>query len=181
MMNSVYAKDRREWRAWLQKNHKNLDEVWLIYYKKHSGKSRVPYVDAVEEALCFGWIDGKVKRVDEDCFAQRFTPRRPQSLWTQSNIDRAKRLIADGKMKPAGLKAFESGKRREEQVSEMPQELEAQFRKNSTAWRNYEAFPPYYRRAVTRWVASAKREETRLSRLEKLIELSARNERLKLM
>lgn len=182
-MNTFYAKDRRQWRAWLQKNHEKCGEIWLVYYKKDSGKPRVPYDEAVEEALCFGWIDGKIKKIDEACFAQRFTPRQARSPWNQSNIRRAERLIAEGKMMPSGLAAFQSDKRRETQVlpTEMPKELEAKFRKQSVAWKNFENFPPYYRRMTAGWVASAKKEETRLARLDKLIESSARNERIKFM
>ena len=180
-MKTVYAKDRREWRTWLEKNHAKCDEIWLVYYKKDSGKPRVPYEDAVEEALCFGWIDGKIKKIDEACFAQRFTPRRPRSSWNDTNIQRAERLIAEGKMMPAGLAAFNSKQRAEPLVDEMPKNLEARFRKQSIAWNNYENFPPYYRRMTARWVADAKKEETRLGRLEKLIEFSARNERIKFM
>ena len=182
-MKTVYVKDRREWRAWLQKNHDKCDEIWLVYYKKDSGQPRVPYEDAVEEALCFGWIDTKIKKIDEACFAQRFTPRRPRSSWNKANIQRAERLIAERKMMPAGLAAFNSKHRRETPVlpTEMPKKLEAKFRKQSTAWKNYENFPPYYRRMTSGWVASAKKEEARLGRLEKLIEFSARNERIKFM
>jgi uncharacterized protein YdeI (YjbR/CyaY-like superfamily) len=180
-MKTVHAKDRREWRKWLEKNHAQRDEIWLVYYKKDSGKPRVPYEDAVEEALCFGWIDGKIKKIDEACFAQRFTPRRPRSSWNDTNIQRAERLIAEGKMMPAGLAAFNSKQRAEPLVDEMPKNLEARFRKQSIAWNNYENFPPYYRRMTARWVADAKKEETRLGRLEKLIEFSARNERIKFM
>jgi uncharacterized protein YdeI (YjbR/CyaY-like superfamily) len=180
-MKTVYAKDRRQWRTWLEKNHGQCDEIWLVYYKKNSGKPRIPYEEAVEEALCFGWIDGKIKKIDEACFAQRFTPRRPRSSWNDTNIQRAERLIAEGKMTPAGLAAFNSKQRAEPLVDEIPKNLEAKFRKQSTAWKNYQNFPPYYRRMTARWVADAKKEETRLGRLQKLIELSARNERIKLM
>ena len=180
-MKTVHAKDRREWRKWLEKNHAQRDEIWLVYYKKDSGKPRVPYEDAVEEALCFGWIDGKIKKIDEACIAQRFSPRRPRSSWNDTNIQRAERLIAEGKMMPAGLAAFNSKQRAEPLVDEMPKNLEARFRKQSIAWNNYENFPPYYRRMTARWVADAKKEETRLGRLEKLIEFSARNERIKFM
>jgi len=182
-MQTVYAKDRREWRAWLQKNHDKLSEIWLVYYKKNSGQPRVPYEDAVEEALCFGWIDGKIKKIDEACYAQRFTPRTSRSPWNKANIQRAERLIADGKMMPAGLAAFKSEQRRETPVlpTQMPKELEARFRKQLTAWKNYEKFPPYYRKMTAGWVASAKKEETRHARLDKLIEFSARNERIKFM
>src|SRR5579864_405114 len=182
-MKTVYAKDRREWRTWLRKNHDKCDEIWLVYYKNESGKPRVPYEEAVEEALCFGWIDGKIKKVDQARFAQRFTPRRPRSSWNETNIQRAERLIAEGKMTPAGLAAFQSEQRRETAVlpTEMPHELEAKFRAQTTAWNNYRNFPPYYRRMTAGWVASAKKEATRLGRLEKLIDFSARNEQIKFM
>ena len=182
-METYYAKDRRQWRAWLEKNHNRSAEIWLIYYKKDSGKPRVPYEEAVEEALCFGWIDGKVRRIDEACYAQRFTPRQQRSPWTRTNIQRVERLIAAGKMAAPGLAAFQPERRREypPMPKELPKELEARFRKQSVAWKNFQNFPPYYRRVISGWVASAKKEETRLSRLEKLIEFSARNERIKLM
>ncbi|MGH9728964.1 MAG: YdeI/OmpD-associated family protein [Candidatus Acidiferrales bacterium] len=182
-MKTLHAKNRRQWRAWLEKNHGERREIWLIYYKKGSGKTRIPYEDAVEEALCFGWIDGKTQRIDEARYAQRFTPRRPRSSWNRANIERAERLIASGKMAAAGLAAFRSEKRRDTPVmpTEMPKELEFKFRKQSTAWNNFAKFPPYYRRMTSGWIASAKKEETRLSRLNKLIEFSARNERIKYM
>lgn len=182
-MNTLRAKGRREWRAWLEKNHGKCSEIWLVYYKKSSGKPRIPYEDAVEEALCFGWIDGKTRRIDEACYAQRFTPRRPRSSWNRANIKRAERLIAEGKMAAAGLVAFHSEKRRDTPAmpTEMPKEFEARFQRQSAAWKNFQNFPPYYRRMTSGWVASAKKEETRLSRLSKLIEFSARNERIKYM
>ncbi|HKV29072.1 MAG TPA: YdeI/OmpD-associated family protein [Candidatus Acidoferrales bacterium] len=182
-MKTLLAKDRRRWRAWLRKNHSKRSEIWLVYYKKDSGKPRIPYEDAVEEALCFGWIDGKTQRIDDERYAQRFTPRRPRSSWNRANIERAERLIADGKMAAAGLTAFHSDQRHDTPVmpAEMPGELEAKFRKHSTAWRNFKNFPPYYRRMTSGWVASAKKEATRLARLSKLIEFSARNKRIKYM
>ncbi|MGH9865041.1 MAG: YdeI/OmpD-associated family protein [Candidatus Acidiferrales bacterium] len=182
-MKTLRARDRRQWRAWLQKYHGKCSEIWLIYYKRDSGKPRIPYEEAVEEALCFGWLDSKMQRMDHACYAQRFTPRRPRSSWNRANIERAERLIANGEMAAAGLAAFRSEKRRDTPVmpTEMPKELEAKFRKQSAAWKNFENFPPYYRRMTSGWVASAKKEETRLARLSKLIEFSARNERIKYM
>jgi uncharacterized protein YdeI (YjbR/CyaY-like superfamily) len=180
---TVFAKDRSEWRRWLAKNCERSREIWLVFYKKASGKPTVSYEHAVEEALCFGWIDGMIKKLDEECYAQRFTPRKAKSPWSKSNIQRVERLIAEGQMMPAGLKAYHSGHGRE--VPPMPAELakvlEAKFRKQRVAWANYEKFPPGYRRITAGWVASAKKEETRLKRLEKLIEYSARNERIEFM
>src|SRR4030042_4761773 len=103
----LYFTKREEWRKWLEKNHSSCEEVWLRYYKKPSGKPRIPYTDAVEEALCFGWIDGKIKRINEDNYIQRFTPRRKGSRWSKYNIDRVQKLIREGLMTPAGLKVYQ--------------------------------------------------------------------------
>jgi uncharacterized protein YdeI (YjbR/CyaY-like superfamily) len=180
-MNTLYAKNRTEWRRWLAKNAAKSDEVWLVYYKKDSGKPRVPYDEAVEEALCFGWIDGKVNKIDAACYAQRFTPRKPSSKWAPSNIRRMQRLIADGRMTPAGLAVYKPERKSEALPEKMPASLERRFKAETEAWANFQKFPPYYRRMTIGWVASAKKEETQLSRLQKLIEFSARNERIKLM
>jgi uncharacterized protein YdeI (YjbR/CyaY-like superfamily) len=182
-METVVARDRAEWRKWLARNHATSQEIWLLLYKKDSGKQTVSYDHAVEEALCFGWVDGLKKGVDEESFAFRFTPRKARSGWSKSNLDRVKRLIAEGKMMPAGLVAYNAPDRREVEAlpSEFPKALEARFRKQSKAWGNYQKFPPGYRRTTAGWVASAKKEETRLKRLEKLIEFSARGERIEFM
>jgi uncharacterized protein YdeI (YjbR/CyaY-like superfamily) len=180
---TVFAKDREEWRRWLNKHHARAEEIWLVFYKKDSGKPTVSYDHAVEEALCFGWIDGMVKRLDEECYAQRFTPRNPKSAWSKSNIQRVERLMANERMMPAGLEAYNTGHRREvpPQPTEMPKPLEDRFRRQRAAWENYQKFPPGYRRVTAGWVASAKKEETRMKRLEKLIEFSVRNERIEFM
>src|SRR5580700_8983288 len=112
-MESVLAKDRAQWRRWLGKNSASCDEIWLVFYKKASGKQTVSYDHAVEEALCFGWVDGKKKKLDEECYAFRFTPRKAKSPWSKSNLERVERLIAEGKMMPAGLTAYNSGHVRE--------------------------------------------------------------------
>jgi uncharacterized protein YdeI (YjbR/CyaY-like superfamily) len=105
-METVFAKDRAEWRRWLAKNFASSDEIWLVFHKKASEKQTVSYDHAVEEALCFGWIDGMKKKLDEECYAFRFTPRKAKSAWSKSNLQRVERLIADGRMMPAGLKAY---------------------------------------------------------------------------
>jgi uncharacterized protein YdeI (YjbR/CyaY-like superfamily) len=182
-MRTVIAADRAAWRRWLAKNFGRCDEIWLVFYKKAVGKPSVSYDHAVEEALCFGWIDGKKKKLDEECYAFRFTPRKPRSPWSRSNLQRVERLIAEGKMMPAGLKAYNSGHVREvpPMSAELPQELEERFRKQRAAWGNYEKFPLGYRRMTAGWVSSAKKEETRIKRLEKLMEFSALNERIEFM
>jgi uncharacterized protein YdeI (YjbR/CyaY-like superfamily) len=182
-METVFAKDRNQWRRWLAKNHAHCEEIWLVFYKKATGKPSVSYDHAVEEALCFGWVDGLKKKLDEECYAFRFTPRKAKSAWSKSNLQRVERLIGEGKMMPTGLKAYHSSDRRE--VAPMPTEmkkaLEEKFHKQRAAWANYEKFPPGYRRMTAGWVASAKKEETQIKRLEKLIEYSARNERIEFM
>jgi uncharacterized protein YdeI (YjbR/CyaY-like superfamily) len=182
-METVFAKDRAEWRRWLGKNSARTAEVWLVFYKKATGKACVSYDHAVEEALCFGWIDGTKKKLDEECYAFRFTPRTAKGAWSKSNLGRVERLIADGKMMPEGLKVFNSDKRKEVEPlpTEFPKDIEERFRQRRAAWANYEKFPPGYRRLTAGWVASAKKEETRLKRLEKLIDFSSRNERIALI
>ena len=182
-METVFAKDRVEWRRWLVKNFARSEEIWLGFYKKASGKQTISYDHAVEEALCFGWVDGMKKKLDEECYAFRFTPRKAKSQWSNSNLQRVERLIAEGKMTPAGLKVYNSEQRLEvpPMPTRMPPELEKEFRKQKVAWANFEKFPPGYRRLTTGWVASAKKEETQRKRLEKLIEHSARNERIEFM
>ena len=182
-METVFAKDRAKWRRWLAKNFSRSEEIWLVFYRKDSGKQTVSYDHAVEEALCFGWIDGMKKKVNEECYAFRFTPRKAKSPWSKSNLLRVERLMAEGKMMPAGLKAYNSDNRREvpPMPTELPKALEETFRKQRAAWANYEKFPPGYRRVTAGWVASAKKEETQIKRLEKLIDYSARNDRIEFM
>jgi len=182
-METVLAKDRAEWRRWLAKNFARCDEIWLVFYKKVSRRHGVSYDHAVEEALCFGWIDGMKKKLDEECYAFRFTPRKAKSPWSKSNLQRVEKLIAEGKMMPAGLKAYHSIDRRDvaPPPTALPEALEEKFRKQREAWANYEKLPPGYRRLTAGWVASAKKEETQIKRLEKLIECTARNERIVFM
>lgn len=182
-MDTLCVKDRREWRNWLAKNAEMREEIWVVYYKKASGQSGISYEDAVQEAVCFGWIDGKIQKLDELRYARRFTPRKPNSRWSESNIRRVERLTAEGKMTGAGLASFKSAHRLKTppMPARLPKELEARFKKHSLAWENFQTFPAYYRRMTTGWVASAKKEETRLKRLQKLIEFSARNERIQFM
>lgn len=180
-LKTLYAKNRDEWRTWLEKNAARSAEIWLISYKKHTGKPSVPYDDAVEEALCYGWVDSIVKSIDDEKYAQKFTPRTSSSKWSASNIERVNNLIAAGKMTPAGLAAFEGHESRtiEPAPTTLPSELEAAFKSHKTAWKNFNAFPPGYRRVVIAWVASAKRLQTRRKRLDTLIEVSERNERIR--
>jgi uncharacterized protein YdeI (YjbR/CyaY-like superfamily) len=179
----LYCETRTEWRSWLEKNYAGIAEIWLVYFKKGTGKASVSYEEAVQEALCFGWIDGMEKGLDSERYSQRFTPRKPQSNWSESNIARVKRLIAEGKMTSVGLAAFEGheSRRVEPRPTALPQSLEREFRKNAAAWQNFQKFPPGYRRMTIGWVASAKKDETQRKRLAKLIAFSAKSKRIEFM
>src|ERR1700730_15825335 len=152
-MHTLCVKDRREWRGWLQKNGTKCEEVWLVYYKKASGQSGISYEDSVEEAVSFGWIDGKIQKIDELRYGRRFTPRKPNSQWSKSNIRRVERLTAEGKMTAAGLASFRSSHRVQTppMPARLPKELEARFTKQSVAWDNFQSFPPHYRRLTAGW------------------------------
>jgi uncharacterized protein YdeI (YjbR/CyaY-like superfamily) len=180
-METLYVEDRSKWRAWLEANSQRATEVWLVYYKKDTGRPRVDYGDAVEEALCFGWIDSKIRKLDGARFAQLFTPRKPQSKWSASNIARAKRMIQEGKMTAAGLKVYDPRNQTSAHPTQLPGPLEKQFRREKKAWENFQRFTPSYRRMTIGWVASAKQEETQLRRLRRLIAESAANRRIKFM
>jgi uncharacterized protein YdeI (YjbR/CyaY-like superfamily) len=175
-----------EWRRWLERNHDRASELWVGFYKKASGRKGITYEEALDEALAFGWIDGVRKGLDEERSMMRFTPRRPKSTWSLKNIRRVRELMELGRMAPAGLAAFErrdpseAGAYSFEQADpRLDQEMRRRFGRNRKAWAFWEAQPPGYRKAATWWVISAKREETRLRRLEKLIEDSANARRLR--
>jgi uncharacterized protein YdeI (YjbR/CyaY-like superfamily) len=174
-----------EFRKWLEKNHDRESELLVGFYKKSSGKRGITYEEALDQALCFGWIDGVRRSVDDERSTIRFTPRRQKSNWSLKNIRRVDELTELGRMAPPGIAAFErrdpsdAGTYSFEQANpRFDQRLERRFRRNRGAWRFWEAQPPGYRKAATWWVVSAKREETRLRRLQTLIEDSANGRRL---
>jgi len=179
----MYFKTREDWRNWLEENHKNPEGIWFVFYKKKSGKPSVLYNDAVEEALCFGWIDSKIKSVDEEHYIQWFTPRRPGSTWSKLNISRVVKLLAEGKMKPSGLKAYEnavkmpdiSNESRKDEVLPIPDDLSVALKSNSHAYENFHKFPPSSRRLYLLWLADAKRPETRTARIAKILDRSGKN------
>src|SRR5437867_8654722 len=145
---TLYAKDRRQWRAWLAQHHKTAPEIWLIYYKKHSGKPRIPYNDAVEEALCYGWIDSITKPVDEDRWAQRFSPRRPSSRLSAMSRERVRRLVAARRMTKAGLArlahVFDHVSDTERKLEwRVPPDILAAIKKGPTPWKHFSGFPQY--------------------------------------
>jgi uncharacterized protein YdeI (YjbR/CyaY-like superfamily) len=184
--NIKFFKSDKELRKWFVTNHKKRDELWLGYYKKSSGKPTVKYSQAVDEALCFGWIDGIAKGIDEHKYCQRFTPRRPKSIWSNVNINKAAALIKSGKMTPEGLKKFnERDEKRsrvysfEQKNLELPPAYLKEFKANKKAWANFEKMPPSYCKPAIWWVISAKQEETQLRRLGILIADSEAGKRIK--
>ena len=171
--------------TWLEKNHATATELWVGFYKKDSGKPSITWPESVDQALCFGWIDGIRKGVDEISYQIRFTPRRRGSIWSAINIKRAKELVRQKQMRPTGLTAFaarienKSGIYSYEQRStELSQPYANLLEKNKAAWNFFEKQPPSYRKIMGWWIISAKKEETRMARLAKLISESAKGKRL---
>ncbi|HTP10867.1 MAG TPA: YdeI/OmpD-associated family protein [Anaerolineae bacterium] len=179
-MNPQYFTTPAKFHDWLKKNHAKSTELLMGFYKVNSGKPSLTYQEALDEALCFGWIDGIRKSIDEERYTIRFTPRKPSSNWSNVNIKRVNQLIAEGRMLPAGLAAFEARKAKKSGVytyENRPQQLSAEyekkFRSNKKAWEYFQVQAAYYQRTAYGWVMTAKKEETRLRRLATLIEDSA--------
>lgn len=170
-------------RAWLEANHASASELWVGYHKRATGTPSMTWPESVDEALCFGWIDGLRRRVDDERYAIRFTPRRRGSVWSRVNLGRVETLIAEGRMRPPGLAAYEQRKPEREEAVERPPEQPPEpyasvFReRDEDAWAFFMTQSPSYRRTAIGWVLSAKREETRFRRLEQIIEASASGRR----
>ncbi|MCG6989680.1 MAG: YdeI/OmpD-associated family protein [Gemmatimonadetes bacterium] len=172
-----FFKTRAAFTGWLAKNHDRATELWVGFYKKASGKPGLTWPESVDAALCFGWIDGVRKSMDDESYMIRFSPRREGSIWSAVNIRSARRLVESGEMQPSGLKAFERRREDRSRVYSFEQgrvalgrDQERRLRANAKAWTYWKAQPPSYRRTVTHWVMSAKREETRERRFDALIE-----------
>ena len=174
----IFAK-AAHFRRWLEQHHDTARELWIGLYKKGANKTAMTYMEAVDEALCFGWIDGQVRRVDDEVLAQRFSPRRPTSNWSAINIGKVARLTAEGRMHPAGLRAFEERDRRKDATYSYERELELdpdrsrRLEADAAAWAYWSAQAPGFRRGAVNWVMSAKREETRERRFSELLETAA--------
>ncbi len=175
-------------RKWLTANHAKADELWVGFHKKHTDKPSLTWPESVDQALCFGWIDGQRRRIDDDRYTIRFTPRRKGSIWSAVNVKRIKELSKEGLVEPAGMVAFEARKENktaiysyEKRPEVLPAPFEKTFRRNRKAWDYFEKQPPSYRRAVINWVVSAKREATRERRLAQLIADCAAGEWIKQM
>jgi uncharacterized protein YdeI (YjbR/CyaY-like superfamily) len=184
-MKARFFKTPGDFRKWFETNHDSGSELWVGFYKKDSGKPSITWPESVDQALCFGWIDGIRKSLDDASYMIRFTPRKARSIWSAVNIKRAGELIEEGLMRPAGLKAFGAREENrsgiysyEQRSPEMPAQYRKILVKNSRAVKFFDAQPPSYRKAANWWVQSAKQEETRLKRLDKLIQHSVNGERI---
>lgn len=170
---TLYVTDGKAWRSWLAKHHKNKKEIWLIYYKKHSGKPRIPYNDAVDEALCYGWIDSIVKKVDEERTAQRFTPRKEKSPWSEMNKERARRLIKAKEMTTAGLAKIKVNLHEKFVV---PKDILRELKKDNIVWKNFQKLPLSYKRIRIGYLdESRKRPEEFKKRLLYFIKMTRQN------
>jgi len=176
------AKNRKEWRNWLEKNHLTAPGIWLVYYKKGSGKPSVSYEEAVEEALSYGWIDSKVNSIDEKRYMQIFTPRKPGSIWSKSNKLRVEKIIEKGIITPAGLEKIEVAKRDGsweflDDIDNLviPPDLKEALASNEFARENFEAYNESIKKQILYWIKTAKREVTRKNRIEKVVSLAAEN------
>jgi uncharacterized protein YdeI (YjbR/CyaY-like superfamily) len=174
-----------DFRAWLSKNHAKSAELWVGFYRKNSGRPSITWSESVDEALCFGWIDGIRKRVDQRSYQIRFTPRRRGSIWSAINIKRAQELTKQNRMRPTGVKAFaarietKSGiYSYEQRPAELPKHYAKLLKQNEAAWDFFQAQPPSYRKMIAWYVISAKRKETQSQRMVRLIAASAKGKRL---
>lgn len=181
--NKLYVTNRKDWRKWLAKNHQNQKEVWLVYYRKNSGKPRIPYDDAVLEALCYGWIDSTAKKIDDKSFAQRFSPRRSNSVLSQMNKERIRELMEERKMTKAGFKAiahvFDPQKDKTEKLIIPPDILKA-IKADKNAWKYFKKMPPSYQRIRIAYIAGYKKYDINIYKksLAYFIKMTAKNKRI---
>ena len=179
-LETLEVDDPNGWRLWLKSNHATKQGVWLVFRKK--GAKSISYDEALDEALAYGWIDSMIKRIDDERYVRKFTPRKPWSIWSTTNVNRVKRLAADGKMTKWGLAAFA---KRTADISElervnaeglkMPRDLLEVLRANPKAWGNFRKFAPSHRKKYAIWISSAKRPETRKKRIAEAVELISLN------
>ena len=187
---SIYFPSREAWREWLEKNHEKESAIWLIYYKKHTGKPSIKYNNAVEEALCFGWIDSLIRRLDQDRYMQKYTPRKPRSTWSAHNVRRVEKLIAEGKMTNRGQQLYEFARdngllpdmeekmRRDRMFPEVPEYFSRALSKSPAAEKTFNELAPSYKLQYLGWIMAAKQEETRRRRLKEAIELLESGQKL---
>jgi len=173
---TLVARTADQWRAWLDAHHDSESEVWLIFHKHHTGLASIAYEDAVNEALCVGWVDSLIRRLDDSRYARKFTPRKADSRWSATNRRRYAALKARGRLKPAGINRAPTGRAddaRPRLPSKVPPYIQAALRKHPAAWRTFEGLAPSHRRRYIGWIDSAKQEETKARRLKEAIRLLA--------
>lgn len=182
----THFKDRNEWHKWLEKHHDKETGIWLVHFRKHSDKPGLRYEEALEEALCFGWIDGQLKKLDEEKFKLRYSPRRPKSPWSRINREKAEKLIQSGRMAAAGLARIEEAKKSglwqraytNKTREKMPSDLKAALRRNKAAWENFRKFANTYRNMYIGWVVGAKTAETRKKRIDRVVSQASADKKL---
>jgi uncharacterized protein YdeI (YjbR/CyaY-like superfamily) len=178
--------NRHDWRTWLEANRATANEAWLVIHKKHMGKPGISYEEAVEEALCFGWIDGVMHRIDDEKYTLRFSPRKSGSVWSDTNKRRVAKLIKQGRMTEAGLAKIKEAKANgqwraaalREDTTKIPDDLRQALKANPQARRNYERLAPSHKRQYIYWITSAKTDRTRQRRIQETVKLVAENKRL---
>jgi uncharacterized protein YdeI (YjbR/CyaY-like superfamily) len=183
----LYVTNRKQWRSWLAKNHRSAPEIWLVYYKKNSGQPRIPYNDAVEEALCYGWIDSILKPIDQNCYAQRFSPRRKNSPLSEMNKERVRRLIKAKKMTRAGLAsvqheidkaASKSARTQRLKDFKLPDDILDALKADPIVWRNFKKFPKSYQHIRVGWIDGVRKRPIEFQkRLRYFIKMTAQNKR----
>jgi uncharacterized protein YdeI (YjbR/CyaY-like superfamily) len=178
--NPLRVADREAWRAWLQEHHAIEKEAWLIIHKKHTARVGIGYEEALEEALCFGWIDGLMQSIDIETFTLRFSPRKARSIWSESNKQRVERLIEQGRMTEAGMAAIRHAKENgewdkaleREDTSVLPSDLEEALQRDGRIWFKWESLAPSRKRQYIYWITSAKTEETRRRRIRETVAMA---------
>ena len=185
---TTHPKTHNDWRKWLEKNHSTSPGVWMIYYKKETGKREFNMADAVEEALCFGWIDSTAQKLDDERTMQKFTPRKPKSVWSKINKQRIEKLIEQKLMTPAGVRKINEAKKNgswdtlnnsdfHAENNSLPDELRKAFGKSKKALENFQAFPPGYRKRFLFWIDSAKSPGTKAARIKQTLLMAAANKK----
>lgn len=172
-MKMFEARTRQGWRRWLAAHHASQSEVWLIFYKHHTRKPSLAYNDAVDEALCYGWIDSLIKRIDDDRYARKFTPRKAESNWSSINVKRYKKLKAAKRLAAPGLARSPEGRPVVDALrhASIPAYIERAVRRDACAWNFFGTLPPSHRRMYVTWIDSAKRDETKQRRLGRAINM----------
>lgn len=181
----LFFPDRASWRRWLRKNHDESSEVWMLAYKVHTGKKGLSYSDALDEALCYGWIDSRMRRIDDEKHMWRFAPRKTNSIWSLSNRKRVERLIREGRMRAPGMSKIDAAKKNGKwdeayapsKPPRMPKDLREALMKDPLAQRNFTAFAKSYRTTYLYWIMGAKREETRRKRIAEVVRRARSNKK----